>query len=110
MDFSYSLAISAAPLSVEQLTAIHWMHRIGALLAVLYLSWLSAGIMALKGLRSIGNAILGLVALQFGLGIFNVIGLSLEGAVLHNAVAMLLVAALAVLTFRLRHDTGGTRI
>ncbi|MBI5626003.1 MAG: COX15/CtaA family protein, partial [Nitrosomonadales bacterium] len=53
MDFSYSRTYSATPLSVEQLTAIHWMHRIGALLAVLYLSWLSVKVMAVEGLRKI---------------------------------------------------------
>lgn len=111
MDFSYSLANSAAPLSVEQLTAIHWMHRIGALLAALYLSWLSIRVMALEGLRKIGNAILGLVVLQFVLGISNVlIGLPLAGAVLHNAVAMLLLATLVLLVFRLQNNIGGTEI
>lgn len=111
MDFSYSLANSAAPLSVEQLTSIHWMHRIGALLAFLYLSWLSVRIMAVERLRKIGNAILGLVALQSVIGISNVlIGLPLAGAVLHNAVAMVLLATLVLLVFRLQNNTGGTEI
>ncbi len=111
MDFSYNLTNSTAPLSVEQLTAIHWMHRIGALLAVLYLSWLSVGIMAVEGLRKIGNTILGLVALQFVLGISNgPIGLSLAGAVLHNAVAMLLLVPLVLLLFRLQNNTGVAEI
>lgn len=103
MDFAYRLADFAAPLSAEKLTAIHWVHRIGALLALLYLSWLSARVMAVAGLRKIGKAILGLVVLQFALGITNVLtGLPLAGAVLHNAVAMLLLAALVWLSFRLQ--------
>lgn len=103
MDFSYSFDASGLPLSAEKLTAIHWMHRAGALLVVAYLGWLSFGVMAVQGLRNIGKAILGLVALQFVLGALNVLlGLPLLVAVLHNAVAMLLLVALAALSFRLR--------
>ena len=103
MDFSYSPDNSVTPLSAEKLTAIHWVHRIGALLTVLYLSWLSARLMAVKGLQIIGKAILGLVVFQFMLGIFNVMtGMPLAGAVLHNAVAMLLLVSLVSLSFRLQ--------
>lgn len=111
MDFSYSLGNSAAPLSVEQLTAIHWMHRVGAPLTVLYLGWLSARVMAVEVLSKIGKTILVLVVLQFLLGIFNVlIGLSLAIAVLHNALAMLLLVTLVLLLFRLQNDEGGAKI
>ena len=103
MDFSYSLEGSGLPLSAERLTAIHWMHRLGALITIAYLGWLSFGAMAVRGLRNIGKAILLLVALQFALGIANVLlGLPLLVAVLHNAVAMLLLIALVALSFRLR--------
>jgi len=103
MDFSYTLDNSITPLSVEKLTAIHWMHRVGALFVVIYLGWLSARIMGVEGLRNIGRVILGLVAFQFILGISNVlIGLPLAGAVLHNAVAMLLLVVLVLLLFRLK--------
>ena len=103
MDFSYSLDHSGLPLSAEKLTAIHWMHRAGALLTVAYLGWLSFRIMAVQGLRNTGKAILGLIVLQFALGIANVLlGLPLLVAVLHNAVAMLLLVALVALSFRLR--------
>jgi cytochrome c oxidase assembly protein subunit 15 len=103
MDFSYSLDHSGLPLSAEKLTAIHWMHRVGALLTLVYMGWLSFGIMAVKDLRNIGKAVLGLVVLQFALGIANVLlGLPLLVAVLHNAVAMLLLVTLVALSFRLR--------
>ena len=103
MDFSYSLDHSGLPLSAERLTAIHWMHRAGALLTVAYLGWLAFRIMAVQGLRNIGKAVLGLIMLQFALGIANVLlGLPLLVAVLHNAVAMLLLVALVALSFRLR--------
>jgi len=101
MDFSYSLERFGLPLSAEKLTAIHWMHRAGAVLAFCYLSWLSLRIMAVEGMRSIGRIMLALLVFQCVLGIFNVsIGLSLVGAVLHNALAMLLLVILVLLNFR----------
>lgn len=103
MDFSYSLTNDGLPLSGERLTAIHWMHRAGALLTVIYLSWLSFGVMAVQALRMIGKTMLGLVVFQFVLGASNVLlGLPLAGAVLHNAVAMLLLVTLVLLNFRLQ--------
>lgn len=103
MDFSYSLDRYGPPLSVEKLTAIHWMHRAGALLTLLYLSWLSFRVMAVERLHTIGKAMLGLVVFQFALGISNVLlGLTLTGAVLHNAVAMLLLVTLMLLNYRLQ--------
>jgi cytochrome c oxidase assembly protein subunit 15 len=104
MDFSYSLDSHGLPLSVEKLTAIHWMHRVGAVLTLAYLVWLSFGVMALERLRAIGKAILGLVVLQFVLGISNVLlGLPLAGVVLHNAMAMLLLVTLVLLNYRLKN-------
>ncbi|OFZ65698.1 MAG: hypothetical protein A2V79_04390 [Betaproteobacteria bacterium RBG_16_56_24] len=103
MDFSYSLENDGLPLSVEKLTAIHWMHRAGAVLTVIYLSWLSFGIMAVAGLCTIGKAMLGLVVFQCVLGVSNVLlGLPLAGAVPHNAVAMLLLVTLVLLNFRVQ--------
>ena len=108
MDFSSSLNDSGLPLSPEKLTAIHWLHRAGALLAIAYLGWMSFRIMAVEGLRGSGKTILGLVVLQSLLGVANVLlGLPLLVAVLHNAVAMLLLIALVVLRFRLQPDRLG---
>lgn len=100
MDFSYSLNSSGLLLSPESLTAIHWTHRAGALLTTIYLIWLSFRAMAVAGAKKIGLAILGLVLFQFALGAANVLlGLPLLGAVLHNAVAMLLLVMLVLLNF-----------
>jgi len=104
MDFSYSLDRFGPPLSVEKLTAIHWMHRVGALLTLLYLSWLSFNVMAVEVLRTIGKAMLGLIVFEFVLGITNVLlGFPLAGAVMHNAVAMLLLVTLLFLNHRLKN-------
>lgn len=103
MDFSYGLDNPGLPLSIERLTAIHWIHRVGALLTVLYLGWLSMKIMAVISLHKIGKAVLILAVLQLVLGISNVLlGVPLLGAVLHNALAMLLLVALIVLNFKCR--------
>jgi len=103
MDFSYSLESNGLPLSGERLTAIHWMHRAGALLVLVYLSWLSFRVVAAQGLRMIGKSMVGLVVFQFALGAFNVLlGFPLAGAVLHNAVAMLLLVTLVQLNFRIQ--------
>lgn len=107
MDFSSGPSDAGLPLSPEKLTAIHWMHRVGALLTVAYLVWLSFRVMATEGLRKLGKVMLGLVVLESLLGIANVLlGLPLLVAVLHNAMAMLLLIALVVLGFRLRRVKG----
>jgi cytochrome c oxidase assembly protein subunit 15 len=103
MDFSYNLDRFGLPLSVEKLTAIHWLHRAGALLTIPCLVWLSFKLMGAEGLRTIGKILLGLVVLQFALGISNVLlGLPMASVVLHNAVAMLLLVTLVVLNYKLR--------
>jgi cytochrome c oxidase assembly protein subunit 15 len=105
MDFSYSLDRYGLPLSVEKLTAIHWLHRVGALLVIPCLVWLSFRLMGTKGLRNIGMTLLGLVVLQFVLGVSNVLlGLPMASVILHNAVAMLLLVTLVVLSYRLRKE------
>lgn len=88
---------------LDEKTVIHMMHRIGALVAVLFLVWLALNLTAVQGLRNIGRLILGLAVLQLLVGVSNVlVGLPLAGVVLHNAVAMLLLAALVALSFRLK--------
>jgi heme a synthase len=103
MDFSYSLEIDGMPLSHERLTAIHWIHRIGALLTLAYLSWLSFRANAVRKLKYIGRTVLVLVVIQFGIGVINVkLGLPLAGAVLHNAVAMILIVMLLILNYKVQ--------
>jgi len=110
MDFSYSLENDGLPFSKERLTAIHWMHRVGALITIIYLSWLSFRVMAVKPLRYIGKLIIALTVFQFVLGTFNVLlNLPLAIAVLHNAVAMLLLVLLVLLRFKtkiIKNDAG----
>ena len=105
MDFSYSLKIDGLPLSDARLTAIHWLHRAGAILVTCYLCWLSIRLLTIHELHKIGRSILGLILLQFALGVFNILlGFPLAGAVLHNAVAMLLLMVLVHLNFRIQNQ------
>ena len=89
-------------LSYDALTAIHWTHRVGAVVVTFYLAWLAWQAARVSGLRVIAIAIGLLLALQVTLGIGNILsGLKLAVAVAHNAGAALLLVALVVLNFAL---------
>lgn len=91
-----------AMLSMANLTAIHWLHRLGALLTFLYLAWLSWRLYAQGVLRSLALAIAAALLVQLSLGVGNVLlHLPLAVAVLHNAGAALLLVLLVTLNFRL---------
>lgn len=86
-------------------TAIHFVHRIGAAVTVLYLAGLCGAALrrrgADRGLASAGASVLGLLVLQAALGISNVwLGLPLAVAVAHNAGAALLLLALLTMHHR----------
>lgn len=90
--------------------AIHFVHRVGALLTFLYLAGLS--IVALRSrrieVRSIGSFIMLFLFIQVGLGVANVLlSLPLFVAVAHNGVAALLllsVVTLNVAVYRRKPD------
>ncbi|MBL8482485.1 MAG: COX15/CtaA family protein [Rhodocyclaceae bacterium] len=86
-------------LSTEALTAIHWAHRLGALIVAAYL--LALGVrLAGTGTRALGAWLIAAVLLQFSLGLANVaFSLPLLLAVLHNAGAALLVSLMVVVNF-----------
>ena len=88
-------------LSYDALTAIHWTHRVGAVVVTVYLTWL-AWRAAASGLLTLAVVISVLLAAQVSLGIGNILtGLKLAVAVAHNAGAALLLMALVVLNFAL---------
>ena len=83
------------------LTAIHLTHRIGAVLVALYLGWLGWRLREVTGLRSLGMALWGALALQWLLGLSNVyFSLPLPVAVAHNGGAALLLGLVVVLNFK----------
>ena len=84
-------------------TAIHYMHRVGALVTFLYLGWLALGLLrAGRGVAGAALLVGGLLMLQVALGIGNVLlHLPLPVATAHNGVAALLLVSLIYLNFRL---------
>lgn len=85
-------------LKPEALTAIHWTHRVFAIVLVGLVGW--AAFRAFKVMRGLGMLIAGLLLLQFALGVANVaFSLPRPLAAAHNAGAALLLLALVVLNF-----------
>jgi cytochrome c oxidase assembly protein subunit 15 len=94
-------------LSREALTAIHWSHRVFALVTVAAIGW--AAYRATRFFRILGVFIAALLAAQFSLGVANVIvSRPLALAAAHNAGAAALLAALVVLNFFAFRAPGAT--
>jgi heme a synthase len=84
----------------EALTAIHWTHRMMALVVAALAGWAALCALRIPALRIVGAAVAALLALQFLLGVANVLlGLPLALAAAHNGGAALLLASLVVLSF-----------
>ena len=84
--------------------AIHVMHRIGAVLVVLGVAPLVFGLLRSTDdvLRHLGLAVLGIVTLQWSLGIANVaLSLPLGIGIAHNGVAAVLLLTLVSVNYRL---------
>lgn len=85
------------------LAAIHWSHRLGAVLVAIIVGGLGASLARRTGWHRYGFLLLGALGLQVGLGIANVIlVLPLPLAVAHNVGAALLLIAVLLVNFRLR--------
>ncbi|MFO7542646.1 MAG: COX15/CtaA family protein [Thiobacillus sp.] len=111
MDFEHGFTLrrelgetaSGELLSMAALTAIHWVHRVMALLVFLYVGWLVLRLIRTPGYVCIGLAVGGLLLLQVALGISNVMfSLPLVLAVAHNAGAALLLSSLVILNYQVR--------
>ncbi len=111
MDFEHGFTLhrelgetaSGDLLPMTALTAIHWMHRVMALIVTLYLGWLALRLLRTPGYAGMSLVVAGLLTLQVALGISNVLlSLPLALAVAHNAGAALLLASLVLLNFRVR--------
>jgi heme a synthase len=99
---------SGGVLSSEALVAIHWSHRVGALMAFLLLGSLSVRLLVARELRAYGGALFGALGLQIGLGLSIVhFALPLPLAVAHNAGAALLLATMVVVLTRLHRGPQG---
>ena len=110
MDFQHGFQLlrelgqtaAGEKLSYDALTAIHWAHRVGAVVVTLYLGWLAWRAARVRGIRGIALALGALLVVQVTLGVGNIVsGLHLTVAVMHNAGAALLLITLVVLNFAL---------
>lgn len=89
-------------LTMDALTAIHWMHRVGAIVAALVIGALGFALRA-AGHRPLGTALLAVLALQIMLGLANVwFSLPLALAAAHNGGAAALVILMVLINYRVR--------
>lgn len=96
------------PLSYAALTAIHWVHRAGALIVALVLGGLAARMLWNTGWRRWGMLLAIVLVAQIGLGVSAVILFRpLPVAVAHNAGAAALLCILLALNLAMR--TGSPR-
>jgi len=87
-------------LSNEALTAIHWMHRLGALVVTAVTLYLVLRMTASNATRKLGLLLLGALVLQFTLGVLNVVySLPLLLAAAHNGGAAILLVIYVVINF-----------
>jgi heme a synthase len=85
------------------LTAIHWLHRLWAVVVLLVVGTLAWRLTRTPVWRRAGLVLAGLLGLQVALGIANVLlSLPLPVAVAHNFGAALLLAAIVVINVRCR--------
>lgn len=114
MDFAHGFQIArelgmtaaGAPLSLEALTAIHWTHRVGALVTFFYIGALAVALMRTSGYARMGVVLAVLLLLQLSLGMANVLlTLPLPVAVAHNGVAAALLGMMVVINFALSRRT-----
>jgi heme a synthase len=96
---------TGALLHQDALTAIHWGHRIGALVTFFVVAHLALRLLSSDRLKRLGLAVLAALALQIALGIGNVLlSLPLPLAVAHNAGAALLLVILVIVNYRLHNN------
>ncbi|MDM5147088.1 COX15/CtaA family protein [Candidatus Persebacteraceae bacterium Df01] len=93
--------MDGSPISSAALATIHWVHRIGALVASVVLSFFAI-LLWRHGMRGGAVGLLVLLTAQIALGIINVVaGLPIWAAVAHNGIAALLAASVGALTAKL---------
>lgn len=111
MDFTQGFTLhrelgetaSGELLSLQALTAIHWTHRLMALIVTLYLLWLAARLFKISGYARIAVMLLATLGGQILLGISNVVfSLPLPVAVAHNIGAAILLAGMVMLRYKVK--------
>ena len=89
-------------ITIEALRAIHWTHRVGALLVSAILLALALALWRRPALKRRAGSLVALLTLQVLLGVANVVwSLPLVIAIAHNGAAALLLAYLVYINFSL---------
>jgi len=110
MDFTHGftlwrpLGMTAAGeyLPFDALVAVHWVHRLFAVVVVGLVAWIAHRAWKTPGIERLGRALLWLILLQFCTGMATVLlNWPLTIAVLHNAGAALMVLLITMLNYRL---------
>ncbi|MGZ8273716.1 MAG: COX15/CtaA family protein [Burkholderiaceae bacterium] len=110
MDFTHAFTLwrplgrtsSGEVISFQSLVAIHWTHRLVAVIVILVLGMLVWRLRKASGLQVPARALLGLLLLQVATGMSNVVlQWPLVLAVAHSGGAALMVAVLVVIMYRL---------
>ncbi|MDE3208838.1 MAG: COX15/CtaA family protein, partial [Pseudomonadota bacterium] len=118
MDFTHGFELfrslgktaSGAPLDYSALVAIHWVHRLGALVTFSYIGWLALRLVRESGFRVWGGLLACLLCAQVGLGIASVeLDLPLSIAVAHNAGAALLLVTLVTINYLIYQSSAYSR-
>jgi cytochrome c oxidase assembly protein subunit 15 len=100
------MTAAGAPLSNAALNAIHWTHRVGALVVTAYLGMLAFLAYKMTGLRSYAMALAAALVIQLAFGITNIVAmLPLAVAVAHNAGAALLLMSVVMLNFAIHQES-----
>lgn len=95
-------SIDGTPLELPALTAIQWIHRLGALVVLLYFGLLALRLFQFEHMRKLGTLLLLLLIAQIGIGIANLLlHLPLVLAVAHNLGAALLVVTVVILNSKI---------
>lgn len=95
--------VSGELLSLQALTAIHWTHRLMALIVTLYLLWLASRLFKISGYARIAVMLLVTLGGQLLLGVSNVVfSLPLPVAVAHNIGAAILLAGMVMLRYKVK--------
>jgi cytochrome c oxidase assembly protein subunit 15 len=111
MDFHHGFQLvrelgmtaAGAYLGLDALTAIHWTHRVGALVTALIVGSFAVALWRVPGMGHLGLLLAVVLSAQIAIGIGNVIfSLPLILATAHNAGAAILLVTLVVINFALR--------
>jgi len=94
------MTVEGALVSNDALTAIHWVHRMFALIVVVILGPLARRLVLIPDTQALGWLLAGLLGAQFLMGLSNVaFSLPLPLAVAHNAGAAALLALAVVINY-----------